>query len=101
MFKKTETNEQIMQDEQLKTREKIETTLCKLQTLKNEISELRRQCEELKKLRLEDKGKMLLCSECGNTIEPSQEVVFRDSAGTEKHYYHKACFRELLMSHDL
>jgi len=32
---------------QLKVKEKIEVMKCSIQTLKNEISELRRQCEEL------------------------------------------------------
>lgn len=101
MYKKTKISEQINHDEQLKIREKIEITLHKLQTLKNESSNLITQCEELKKLCLEHTGKMLLCSRCGDAIEARQEIVFRDSAGIQSRYYHKECFQALLTSHDL
>ena len=65
MFRKTEANGQVVQDRQLGTREKIETTLCKLEELKNDVSELRCLCEGLKKLCLEDKGNTLVYNECG------------------------------------
>jgi hypothetical protein len=95
MFKKGEVNEQSCQYEQLKTRDEVEVTLRKLQILRNRISELRSQCEELRKLRSEDKGNALLCSECGKAIEPGQEIVVKDSEGTQRRNYHKECFRLL------
>ena len=100
MFRKTVTDEQAMQDQQLDLRRKIEATLSRLQALRNNILELRCRCEELAKQRLDDKGKVLICGECGIIIEPSQEIAFRDS-GTEEHYYHRTCFRKLLLSLDL
>ncbi|MDH5376562.1 MAG: hypothetical protein OEZ21_07525 [Candidatus Bathyarchaeota archaeon] len=96
MFNKTEISEQNNQHEQLKIREKIEIVLRKLQTLKNESSELISQCQELKKLRSEHKGKV--CSKCGYAIESGHEITFRDSAGTQTCYYHKECFEQLLIS---
>jgi prefoldin subunit 5 len=45
-------------------KEKVEAVLVKLQSLKSQISELRVQCEALKKLQSE-KQKDLTCSECG------------------------------------
>jgi len=94
MFKKKATSNQIDQGEQANTREKIEITLHKLQALKDKISELRCQCEELRELGLE--SKVSLCSECGNAIEPDQEVVVKDSTGMERRYYHMKCFQTLL-----
>lgn len=95
MFKKAEVNEQSCQYEQFKAREELEVTLRKLQTLRSRISELRNQCEELKKLSSEDKGNALLCSECGEAIEPGQEIVVKDSEGTQRRNYHKECFKLL------
>jgi RNase P subunit RPR2 len=63
--------------------------------LKGKVSELRIQCEELKKLHLENEKKALVCSECGKPIAHGQEVTVRDSAGTERSYYHKECFQAL------
>jgi ribosomal protein S15P/S13E len=96
MLKKMETSEQTSQDERFKTRKKVETTLNQLEMLKNQISELRFHCEELKKLLSENHGRQLLCSECGDTIKPGQEVVVKDSNGIERSHYHKKCFRALL-----
>lgn len=96
MLKKTEISEQISQDEQFKVKEKLEIALLRLQALRNKSSELTRQCEELKKLRSEHKGKV--CSKCGDAIESGHEITFRDSAGIQTRYYHKECFEELLIS---
>ncbi len=93
MIKKTEIFEHTNGDEQLATREKIEVTLIKLQMLKGEISELRLQCEKLKKVYSESKNKALLCNECGDPIEQGQEVTVKNFTGTEKSYYHKECFQ--------
>ena len=96
MLKKTEICEKISQDEQFKIKEKLETALLTLQVLKNKSSELMRQCEELKKLRSEHKGKV--CSKCGDAIESGHEIIFKGSAGMQTRYYHKECFEELLVS---
>lgn len=96
MFKKMEISEQTNQIERIKTRKKVETTLNRLEMLKNQISELTFHCEELKKLLSENNSRRLLCSECGNTIEPGQEVVVKDSSGIERSHYHRKCFRALL-----
>lgn len=95
MFKKGEVQEQSCQYEQLNAREEVEATLRKLQMLKSRISELRSQCEELRRMRLETEESALLCSECGEAIEPGQEIVVKDSEGAEKRHYHKECFKLL------
>jgi hypothetical protein len=96
MLKKTETYDNPSQDGQFKVKEKLETALLILQALRNKSSELTRQCEELKKLRSEHKGKV--CSKCGYAIESGDEVMFKGSGGMQTRYYHKECFEELLVS---
>jgi len=92
MLKKTE----ISENEQFKVKERLESALITLQALREKSSQLMRQCEELKKLRLELKGKV--CSKCGEAIESGHEITFRDPAGIQIRYYHKECFEELLTS---
>jgi hypothetical protein len=95
MFKKGEVEEQSCQREPLGAREEVEATLRKLQILRNRISELRAQCEELRMLNSAAKENSLLCSECGEAIEPGQEIVVKASDGAEKKHYHKECFKRL------
>jgi hypothetical protein len=96
MLKKTETCDKISQDGQFKVKEKLEAALLVLQALRDKSSELMRQCEEIRKLRLEHKGKV--CSKCGDAIESGDEVIFKGSGGMQTRYYHKECFEELLVS---
>jgi len=93
LIKKSEIFGQISGKGQLVSREKIEVTLIKLQTLKSEISELRLLCENLKKSYSENENKALLCKECGGPMEQGEEVVVKNFTGTEKSYYHKECFQ--------
>jgi len=78
-------------------KEKVEAVLARLQSLKSQISELRVQCEALKKLQSE-RQKDLTCNECGKPIEQGQEVVLKDSFGKVKGYYHKDCFKAIWLS---
>jgi hypothetical protein len=78
-------------------KEKVETSLAKLQSLKNQISELRMQCEALKKAQSR-RQKDLTCSECGKLIEKGQEVVLKGSFGKLGSYYHKDCFKAIWLS---
>jgi hypothetical protein len=94
MFKKGEANAECCQHEQFNAKEEVEVTLRKLQTLKARISELRAQCEELK-INSETRGNALLCSQCGEAIEPGQEIVVKGSGEAEKRQYHKECFKLL------
>jgi uncharacterized membrane protein len=100
MFRRTETDEQLSQYEPPRVREEVEATLRKLQILKSRISELRDQCEELRKLSLhvhtpspEIIDTTLRCTECGRAIEPGEEIVIKDSDGREARRYHKECFK--------
>ncbi|MEM3666938.1 MAG: hypothetical protein QW222_07660 [Candidatus Bathyarchaeia archaeon] len=96
MTEKTEVFEIKRPYEQLTAKEKIEELVAKLQILKDKVSELRLQCEDIKKLySSESDGNALLCDECGKTIEQGQEVTVRDSSGKEKKRYHKECFKAL------
>jgi hypothetical protein len=94
MFKKTEFCGDINSNEQVAAKERIEATLHKLQVLKNRISELRAQCEELQRLHVETQSRASLCDECGGAIEPGQEVEAKNF-GEKAHHYHKECFRKL------
>ena len=78
-------------------KEKVEATLAMLKSLKCQVSELRAQCEALKKLKSE-KQKSLICSECGKLIEQGQEVTLKNSFGEVKSQYHKACFKAIWLS---
>jgi hypothetical protein len=102
MFKRAENDGRDSQNAQVKAREEMDITLRKLQVLRGKISELRAQCEELKKLSLKaDSSKAessgLLCNQCGKSIEPGQEIVVKSPGETEKKHYHKECFRLLLV----
>jgi hypothetical protein len=78
-------------------KEKVEAVLARLQSLKSQVSELRAQCEALKKLQSE-KQKGLICNECGKLIEQDQEVTLKDSFGKVKGHYHKDCFKAIWLS---
>jgi uncharacterized protein with PIN domain len=78
-------------------KEKAEAALAKLQSLKNQISELRMQCEALKK-RQSETQRDLACSECGKLIERGQEVVLKGSLGKLESYYHRDCFKAIWLS---
>jgi hypothetical protein len=78
-------------------KEKVEAALARLKSLKSQVSELRVQCEALKKLQSE-KQKGLTCNECGKLIEQGQEVTLRDSFGNVKSHYHKDCFKAIWLS---
>lgn len=95
MFKKGEANAGSCAHEQFNAKEEVEVTLHKLQTLKARISELRAQCEELRRISSETKRNALLCSQCGEAIEPGQEIVVKGSGEAEKRQYHKECFKLL------
>jgi len=110
MFKRAETNGQDRQNDEVKAREDMAITLRKLQVLRGKISDLRAQCEELRKLSLKSDGLRTeslkadnlrtessgpLCSQCGESIEPGQEIVVKSLDETEKKHYHKECFKLL------
>jgi hypothetical protein len=78
-------------------KEKVETALARLQSLKSQVSELRVQCEALKKLQSE-KQKDVICNECGKLIKQGQEVVLKGSLGKVKSYYHRDCFKAIWLS---
>ena len=79
-------------------KEKIEAALARLQSLKNQISELREQCETLKKLQSEKQKGGLICNECGKLIKQDQEVTLKDTFGKVKSHYHKDCFKAIWLS---
>lgn len=78
-------------------KEKVEATLARLKSLKCQVSELRAQCEALKKLESEKK-EGLKCRECGKVVDQDQEVTLKDSFGKVKGYFHKECFTEIWRS---
>ena len=78
-------------------KEKVEAALARLKAMKYQISELRAQCEALKKLGSEEQ-KELACSECGKRVDQGQEVTLKDSFGKIKAHYHKDCFKAIWLS---
>jgi hypothetical protein len=78
-------------------KEKVEAALARLKSLKTQVSELRAQCEALKKLESE-KHEGLTCSECGELVEQGQEVTLKDSFGKVRGHYHKDCFKAIWLS---
>jgi hypothetical protein len=76
-------------------KEKIKTTLIRLNALKLKVTELRIRCEKLKKLKKEKLDEKR-CSRCKKKIMHDKEVVFKDPVGKNKHYYHNHCFEALI-----
>jgi hypothetical protein len=79
-------------------KEKVEAALARLKSLKCHVSELRAQCEALKKLQSEKHDEALVCSECGKRIKQGQEVTLKDSFGKVMSRYHKGCFKAIWLS---
>jgi hypothetical protein len=79
-------------------KEKVEAALARLQSLKYQVTELRVQCEALKKLQSEKQKEALICNECGKLIKQSQEVTLKDLFGKVKSHYHKDCFKAIWLS---
>jgi len=79
-------------------KEKVEVALARLKSLKCQVSELRAQCEALKKLESERQEEALVCNECGKLIEQGEEVTLKDSLGKVKGHCHKDCFKAIWLS---
>jgi ribosomal protein L37AE/L43A len=99
MLEKMEIGERIREDEQRELREKIEGTLCKLHELKERVAELKRKCEELRKMESERFERIaenvLRCDKCGHALDPAEQVVIKDGNGKERKHYDKECFQTL------
>ena len=80
-------------------KERVELALARLKSYRCKVSELRAQCETLKKMRSEQKED-LLCRQCGKPIDKDQKVTLRDSDGKVKGVCHKDCFEEIWRSQD-
>jgi prefoldin subunit 5 len=83
-------------DDVVEPEEKVEAVLARLQSLKCKVSELRMQCEELKKLQSEKQKKALVCNKCGKLIKQGKEITIKGSLGEVRSYYHRECFKALL-----
>ena len=86
------------QSDVVERKEKIQAALARLQSLKCNVSELRAQCEALRKLQLEKQMKALVCNECGKPIKEGNEITIKDTFGAVKSYYHGDCFKRILSS---
>ena len=78
------------------TKERVQIALSRLQVLKNDIFQLRSQCQELKRLCSKEGNQGLMCGLCGSAITPNQEVTFDNHIHQEKSHYHRECFKSLL-----
>lgn len=79
-------------------KEKIETALARLQSLKLKVSELKLQLETLRKLQSERQEKTLLCNHCSKAIRNGTEILFKGFNGEVKKSYHERCFKAVLSS---
>jgi cell shape-determining protein MreC len=99
MLEKMEIGENTRLEEQYEVKEKIESTLYKLQELKERVAELKRKCEELRRReseRIEVAAKNVSrCDKCGHSLDPEEQVVIRDGNGEERRHYHRKCFQTL------
>jgi len=99
MLEKMEIGRSTRQEESYEMKEKIESALCKLQELKERVAELKRKCEELRRMELDrieaNAKKMAKCDNCGTSLDPAEQVVIRDGNGEERRHYHKKCFQTL------
>jgi prefoldin subunit 5 len=78
--------------------QKVQAALARLQSLKCKVSELRAQCEAIRKLRSEKQTKALVCNKCGTLIREGNEVTIKDTFGAVKSRYHQDCFKRILSS---
>jgi prefoldin subunit 5 len=93
-----EVNETRYHDDMVERKEKAQAVLARLQSLKCKVSELRAQCEALKKLQSEKQMKAVACNGCGKLIKEGNEVTVKDTFGAVKSYYHEDCFKTILSS---
>jgi hypothetical protein len=81
-----------------KRKETIEAAMVKLMLLKRQISELRFQCEDLKRQQLAKQSFASVCVECGRQVNKDQEVTLKDSFGKIVGVCHKDCFKAIWLS---
>lgn len=74
-------------------KENIQELLHRIEALKDRVSNVRLQCEELRTILNEKPDEATLCSECGQQIERNEEVVFKGP--NEKRTFCKKCFGEM------
>jgi hypothetical protein len=83
------------------SKKKIGTAIGRLKVLKSQVSELREQCEAMKKNQSE-KAEMtfetFVCEECGKQISEDNEVTIKASSGKVISHYHKDCFKKMWRS---
>ncbi len=84
----------------LEQREKLEVALFRLKSMRGRVTELRIQCESLRKADANKAVAKTICSECGEGIEEGLEVVAKDSSGNPKSYFHRDCFRAIWTAQD-
>jgi cell shape-determining protein MreC len=99
MLEKMEIGEHIRQEEQYELKEKVEGALCKLRELKERVAELKRKCEDLRRMETERievaAQNVSRCDKCGHSLDPDEQVVIRDTNGEERRHYHRKCFQTL------
>ncbi len=84
---------------QFEMKEKIESTLYRLEELKQKVTELKHTCEELRNIeseRIELAAKNVSrCDKCRHSIDLEEQVLVRDNNGNERRHYHRKCFQAL------
>jgi hypothetical protein len=72
----------------------IETTMDRLNSLKNKVTELRIKCEKLKSQT--EKQNENKCRKCKKVITAGEEVIFKNSSRKIIQHFHKNCFEKLI-----
>jgi hypothetical protein len=85
-------------DDAVERKERVQAALARLQSLRCKVTELRVQCEALRKLHSEKQMKALVCHECGKPIREGKEIVIKNAFGAVKSCYHEDCFKRILSS---
>jgi prefoldin subunit 5 len=93
-----EINKTHYHSDMVERKEQVQTTLARLQSLKCKVSELRAQCEALRKLQSEKQMKALVCNKCGKPVGEGKEITVKDDFGAVKSCYHEDCFKRILSS---
>lgn len=77
-------------------KEKIETAIVRLNSIKIKVANLRRNLEEIKiQTEIESRN---ICKKCTNLITKNEEVIFKDHSGKTIKHFHRKCFESLIAS---
>jgi hypothetical protein len=93
-----QTTENHCSSSETESKETIESAMVRLRLLKQQVSELRFQCEGLRRQQFAEQSFESVCAECGKQVNKDQEITLKDSFGKIMGYCHKNCFKTIWLS---